>query len=113
MYTEFYGFSEQPFDITPDLRFLFLTESHREALASMTYGIYERKGFISIAGEVGTGKTTIIHQLLDNLDRRVKVVFISQRKATFEQLLREVLLKLELPVGDQNALSLTRQFNHY
>jgi type II secretory pathway predicted ATPase ExeA/cell division protein FtsN len=113
MYNEFYGFSEQPFDITPDLKFLFLTESHREALASMTYGIYERKGFISIAGEVGTGKTTIIHQLLDNLDRRVKVVFISQTKATFDQLLREVLLELELPVGDQNTLSLTRQFNHY
>lgn len=114
MYNEFYGFSEQPFDITPDPKFLFLTESHREALASMNYGIKERKGFISISGEVGTGKTTLIHQLLDGLERGVKVVFISQTKVTFEQLLREIILELKLRlVGEQNKLSLTRRFNQY
>jgi general secretion pathway protein A len=114
MYNEFYGFSEQPFDITPDPKFLFLTESHREALASMNYGIKERKGFISISGEVGTGKTTLIHQLLDSLERGVKVVFISQTKVTFEQLLREIILELKLRlVGEQNKLSLTRKFNQY
>lgn len=114
MYNEFYGFSEQPFDITPDPKFLFLTESHREALASMNYGIKERKGFISISGEVGTGKTTLIHQLLDSLERGVKVVFISQTKVTFEQLLREIILELKLRlVGEQNKLSLTRRFNQY
>ncbi len=114
MYNEFYGFSEQPFDITPDPKFLFLTESHREALASMNYGIKERKGFISISGEVGTGKTTLIHQLLDGLERGVKVVFISQTKVTFEQLLREIILELKLRlVGEQNKLSLTRKFNQY
>ncbi len=114
MYNEFYGFSEQPFDITPDPKFLFLTESHREALVSMAYGIKERKGFISISGEVGTGKTTLIHQLLDNLERGVKVVFISQTKVTFEQLLKEILLELKLRlVGEQNKLSLTRRFNQY
>ncbi|MGA2958893.1 MAG: AAA family ATPase, partial [Thermodesulfobacteriota bacterium] len=78
------------------------------------YGIKERKGFISISGEVGTGKTTLIHQLLDSLERGVKVVFISQTKVTFEQLLREIILELKLRlVGEQNKLSLTRKFNQY
>jgi general secretion pathway protein A len=80
----------------------------------MNYGIKERKGFISISGEVGTGKTTLIHQLLDSLERGVKVVFISQTKVTFEQLLREIILELKLRlVGEQNKLSLTRKFNQY
>jgi len=113
MYLEFYGFSEQPFETTPDPRFLFLTESHREALNSMAYGIQGRKGFISVSGEVGTGKTTIIHHLLDHLDSGVKVVLISQTKVTFEQLLRDVLWGLELPTAGENKSSLIRQFNKY
>ena len=76
MYNDFFGFAEQPFNVTPDPRFLFLTESHQEALSSMIYGIRERRGFISISGEVGTGKTTLIHHLLHNLDRKVKAVFL-------------------------------------
>ena len=113
MYLEFYGFSEQPFETTPDPRFLFLTESHREALNSMAYGIQGRKGFISVSGEVGTGKTTIVHHLLDHLDSGVKVVLISQTKVTFEQLLRDVLWGLELPTAGENKSSLIRQFNKY
>ena len=74
MYTRFYGFAEKPFNVTPDPRFLFLTESNQEALASMIYGISERKGFVSITGEVGTGKTTLIHRLLSSLDERIKTV---------------------------------------
>lgn len=113
MYNDFYGFSEQPFNVTPNPRFLFYTESHREALASMAYGINERKGFVSITGETGTGKTTLIRQLLDELDTNVKVVFISQTKVTFEQLLRGVLHELEMPIGYQDKSSLIREFNHY
>jgi general secretion pathway protein A len=113
MYNEFYGFSEQPFTVTPNPKFLFFTESHREALAAMAYGIKERKGFVSIAGETGTGKTTLIRQLLNDLDSNVKVVFIAQTKVTFEQLLRGVLLELGMPVGYQDKPSLIRQFNRY
>jgi len=113
MYLEFYGFSEQPFETTPDPRFLFLTESHREALNSMIYGIQERKGFISVSGEVGTGKTTIIHHLLAHLDRAVKIVFISQTKVTFEELLKDVLWELKLPAAGRDKSSLIRQFNRY
>ncbi len=113
MYNQFYSFSENPFNVTPDPKFLFLTASHREALASMVYGINQRKGFISIAGEVGTGKTTLIHHLLQTLDPQIKAVFIYQTHITFEDLLRNVLLELELKPGDQNRAALMRQLNDY
>jgi general secretion pathway protein A len=113
MYCKFFSFAEKPFDVTPDPRFLFLTESHQEALSSMIYGIRERRGFISISGEVGTGKTTLIHHLLHNLDRKVKAVFLYQTQIPFEQLLKEILLELELPVGDGSKASLTRQLQEY
>ncbi len=113
MYSYFFGFSEKPFNVTPDPKFLFLTESHQEALSSMVYGIKERRGFISISGEVGTGKTTLIHHLLDNLDRKVKAVFLYQTRISFEQLLKEILLELELPVAAGDKTSLIRQLNDY
>ncbi len=63
MYSAFYNFTEKPFSMTPDPRFLFMTDSHREAIASMVYGISQRMGFILISGEVGTGKTTILRMI--------------------------------------------------
>jgi general secretion pathway protein A len=59
MYTEFYGLGEKPFSLTPDPRYLFLSASHREALAHVLYGIEQGEGFICVTGEVGTGKTTL------------------------------------------------------
>ena len=114
MYSKYYGFSEKPFAITPDPKFLFLGESHQEALSSMIYGIKERKGFVSISGEVGIGKTTLIYHLLDNvLDEKVKAVFINQTHVTFEQLLRDILLELEQPARDDDKASLLRQLSEY
>jgi len=113
MYTEFYGFSENPFHVTPDPRFLYLTSSHREALASMIYGIKERKGFISITGEVGIGKTTLIHTLLNTLNESVKAVFIFHTSTTFEQLMENILLELDLPVGGESKAALLHQLNEY
>jgi general secretion pathway protein A len=97
MYTRFYGFTEKPFNITPDPRFLYVTASHREALASMIYGITERRGCIAITGEVGTGKTTLIYTLLNRLSDRVRPVCVFHTIVTFEQLLRSVLSQLSLP----------------
>ena len=113
MYTEFYGFSEKPFHVTPDPRFLYLTSSHREALASMVYGINEKKGFISITGEVGTGKTTLIYTLLNNLNEKVKTVLIFHTSTTFEQLMENILLELDLSVGDKSKAALLHQLNEY
>jgi len=76
MYETFYRLTAKPFNVTPDPRFLFLSESHKEALANLLYGIQERKGFILLTGEVGTGKTTLIHTLLGRLEEDTKTAFI-------------------------------------
>ena len=73
MYLNFYGFKERPFNTTPDPRVLYPTPGHREALARLVYGIQQSKGFIALTGEVGTGKTTLLHALLQRLDDSIAV----------------------------------------
>jgi general secretion pathway protein A len=109
MYNEFYGFSKKPFELTPDPEFLYLTPGHREALASMISGIRERRGFISITGEVGTGKTTLIHYLLSTLDEKVKTIFIFHTTITFRDLLKNILLELDLAVAEESKTGLLDQ----
>jgi general secretion pathway protein A len=76
MYEKFYGFKEKPFNITPDPRFVYFSETHKEALAHLRYAIREGKGFSVITGEVGTGKTTLVHTLLNKLDGNVRTAYI-------------------------------------
>jgi general secretion pathway protein A len=113
MYTQFFGFTEKPFNVTPDPKFLYLTASHREALASMIYGITERRGYVSITGEVGTGKTTLIYSLLNQLSDKVRPVCIFHTTLSFEELLRTLLTELKIPPGDGNKTELLHQFNQY
>src|SRR6266850_3417491 len=68
MYEEFFGLKEKPFNLTPDPRFFFLSENHREAFEYLLYGIKEKEGFILITGEVGAGKTLLCRALLDKID---------------------------------------------
>ncbi len=67
MYETFFGLREQPFSLTPDPRFLWLSDTHREGLAALTYGITRRKGFLLLTGEVGTGKTTLLRAALGQI----------------------------------------------
>ena len=76
MYLEFYGLTEKPFNQTPDPRFLYWNDGYRETIASLTYGIRERKGFVTMIGEAGTGKTTLLRKLLDDLGSEVLSVFL-------------------------------------
>src|SRR3974390_2414918 len=108
MYNEFYGFSEDPFEFTPNPRFLYLTRSHREALSSMTHGIKNRNGFISLTGEVGTGKTILIHSLLDTLGEKVKSVHIFHTTLTFNELLRTILSQLQVAAVKDDTADLLR-----
>jgi general secretion pathway protein A len=80
MYIKFYGFREKPFEITPDPRFLYLSENHKEALAHLTYAVKEKKGFTVITGEVGTGKTTLIQALLSRLDGSTRTAYLFNPK---------------------------------
>jgi type II secretory pathway predicted ATPase ExeA/phage tail protein X len=77
MYESFYNLAEKPFDLTHSSRFLYLGEVHREALSMLTYGVMERKGFALLTGEVGTGKTTILQAMLNDLDKTVKYVHLA------------------------------------
>ena len=76
MYHEHYGFVRSPFEMTPDPAFLVLGETHREGLATLVYAVRSRKGFVLLTGEVGTGKTTLLHALLAQLDRETAAAFI-------------------------------------
>ncbi|MCP5056924.1 MAG: AAA family ATPase [bacterium] len=80
MYHEHYGLVRSPFEMTPDPAFLYLGEAHREGLATLVYGVRARKGFVLLTGEVGTGKTTLLHALLAQLDRDTLSAFIFNPK---------------------------------
>jgi general secretion pathway protein A len=76
MYLQHYGLLRAPFEMTPDPAFLYLGESHQEALATLVYGVRARKGFVMLTGEVGTGKTTLLHALLSQLDPNTVAAFV-------------------------------------
>jgi len=80
VYREFYGLIRAPFEMTPDPAFLYLGESHQEGLATLVYGVRARKGFVLLTGEVGTGKTTLLHALLAQLDPSTASAFIFNPK---------------------------------
>jgi general secretion pathway protein A len=77
VYTDFYNLKEKPFNLTPSPQFLYLGETHKEALSLLSYGVTESQGFVLLTGEVGTGKTTIVQTLLKNLDSAVHYVYLS------------------------------------
>ena len=96
MYCTHYGFSERPFEPTPDPEFLYLSPVHREVQSSLLYGIRERRGFIVVLGEAGMGKTTLLRSVIGQLDENVKVATISNTDVTFDELLHMVLVDLGL-----------------
>jgi general secretion pathway protein A len=91
MYLNFYGLRETPFSPTPDPKFLFQSARHREALAQLIYGVRERKGFIVLTGEIGTGKTTLLRTLLERLDADTHVAYVHNSALEIEGLLEYVL----------------------
>jgi general secretion pathway protein A len=97
MYLKFFGLTEKPFELTPDPKFLFLTPGHREALAQLTYGVQQQKGFILITGEVGTGKTTLLRTLVHRLDGQIDAAFITNSTLPFDQILEYALADFGVP----------------
>jgi len=91
MYEAFYGLREKPFSLTPDPKFFYLSQSHREALDHLVYGIQQREGFIVITGDVGTGKTTLCRALLGRLDDRTRTALVFNPILSEEELLRSIL----------------------
>jgi len=115
MYRNHYGFSEKPFDVTPDPRFLYLTPNYREILASLIYGIQERRGFITIIGEVGTGKTTLLNAAIDRLDDKTSIAFVFNTNVTFEQILSMALYEWGLvkPKDRLSKINAIQRLNNF
>ncbi|MBL7223436.1 MAG: AAA family ATPase [Candidatus Brocadiae bacterium] len=102
MYEQFYGFSEKPFNLTPDPDYFFLSSVHKRALDYLVYGLESGMGFIQISGEIGSGKTTLVKSLLRSLSRSVQVAYVLHTKGTFLQLLRMIVEDLEIDAADQD-----------
>jgi general secretion pathway protein A len=106
MYTSFFGLNEKPFAITPDPRYLYLSERHTEALAHLAYGISEAGGFIQLTGEVGTGKTTVLRSLLQQLPPHCDVALILNPRVTPAEFLLAICdeLHVGVPPGDDGSV---------
>jgi general secretion pathway protein A len=113
MYCPFFGLQEKPFSITPDPRFLFLSPSHQEALGHLFYGIEERKGFIIVTGEVGTGKTLLCRALLDRLGGHVRTALIFNSFLSEIELLRSINEDFGIPQGGATRKELIDLLNQY
>ena len=113
MYEEFYNFRERPFNLTPDPKFLFLSERHREALAHLLYGIRQRCGFILLTGEVGTGKTTLCRALLRSLDDDTEIALILNPNMSAVELLQAVNHEFGLPGAAESRKALVDELNRH
>jgi general secretion pathway protein A len=97
IYNAYFGFTENPFNISPDPEFLYRSPQHEEALANLIYGVRSRKGFIVLTGEVGTGKTTMLECLRDYLDsQRIEFAFIFNSRLTPEQFFEMMAFDFDL-----------------
>ena len=116
MYTSFFGLHEKPFSITPDPRYLYMSERHGEALAHLVYGVTESGGFVQLTGEVGTGKTTLVRSLLLNrMPDNADVAVVLNPQITAHEFLQTICEELGIDVPDQkdSIKALTDALNHH
>ena len=116
MYTSFFGLNEKPFSITPDPRYLFMSERHGEALAHLVYGVTESGGFVQLTGEVGTGKTTLVRTLLLNrMPDNADVAVVLNPQITANEFLLTICeeLGIDVPAQTDSVKALTDALNHH
>lgn len=113
MYGSFFGLTRPPFNITPDPSVLYLNDCYQEAIAALAYGIEARKGFVSLVGEAGTGKTTLLRHLLDTLDRNVRTVLLLHPTVAFDDILEHILRELGLSTKGGRKLVLLQRLHEF
>src|SRR6266851_3557453 len=112
MYNAFFGFNQNPFNMSPDPSFLFRSMQHEEALANLIYGVQTRKGFIALTGEVGTGKTTMLECLRDFLlAQRVAFASLFNSRLTVEQFFEMLAYDLELQCDRHSKIETLMSLN--
>jgi general secretion pathway protein A len=110
MYQDFFGFKEKPFALTPDPDFLYLSKQHRTALNMLEYGLHSQAGITVINGEVGSGKTTLVRRILQEIDQDITVGLISNAHNAFGDLLQWVLNAFELDTSAVDKASRYQTF---
>ncbi|MBL7071784.1 MAG: AAA family ATPase [Candidatus Omnitrophica bacterium] len=113
MYLDYYKLRENPFNVTSDPSFLYMSRRHKEAFTHLLYGIRERKGFIEITGEIGTGKTTLCRALLNQLDQHTKAAFIFNSDLSQIQLLQTIADDLGIQIERKTKIGLFNGLNSY
>ena len=115
MYESYFGLTVKPFELVPNPRFLFNSRSHKKAISYLKYGLQERAGFILLTGEVGSGKTTIIRDLINNLDADMVLAMVFNTRATARQMLAMINEDFGLEVGgkDKDKVTLLRDLNDH
>ena len=114
MYKSFYGLKENPFNVNPDPRFLYVTKQIEEALTGLMYGIQTRKGFITLTGEVGTGKTTLVNRLLDWLHHRnARTAFLFNSRMNSNQLFDFILAEFDIACESRSKSQQLLKLNHW
>lgn len=113
MYLEFFNFSEKPFSLTPDSKFLFLTKQFETALEILRYSVTERLGFSVLSGEVGTGKTTITREFLNQLDDSVEYALLVNPMMSIGELLRAINKDFGIPVKNNSPERLLESLNKF
>src|SRR5437588_12954153 len=114
MYKSFFGLKENPFNVNPDPRYLFLTKEAEEALSGLMYGVQNRKGFITLIGEVGTGKTTLINRHLDGLhQRQARTAFLFNSRINTNQMFDFILAEFGISLDSQNKSQALMRLNHW
>jgi len=111
MFLEYYGLREQPFGVTPDPRFLYLSPAHREALASLYYGIEAGRGFLSLIAKPGMGKTTLLFHLLEKFRNTARTAFIFQTQCSSREFMRFLLAEVGFETYEQDFVKLHEEFN--
>ena len=104
MYTQFFGLSEPPFSISPNPKYLYMSERHGEALAHLNYGLQDGGGFVLLTGEVGTGKTTVSRCLLQQLPAETEIAYILNPSLTERDLLAAICDEFQLPYAQEASL---------
>ncbi len=113
MYNDYFGFREKPFNVTPDPRYFYTNPIYQEAYASLLYGIRERKGFIVLTGEVGTGKTTLLRRLMNSPEENIRLVFFYNTTLSFEELVSFACDELGLLVKGTGRLQKIQALNEF
>ena len=113
IYQDFFGFSEKPFDLTPDPKYLYLSPKHKEVLAHLVYGLQENNGFLKIVGEVGTGKTMICRSFLRELRSDFNIAYVFNPCINSLELLQTINTELGIPGKSKSKKKLVDVLNRF